>query len=175
MKFSLILPTRKRVNLVLAMLNSIAMTTKNLSEIETFVIHDNDDLETKKALLECQRQYEWLLIFNRERGTNLSRDYFNWAVPFTRGNYLWALNDDAEIETYRWDEIILDKMKDHEIGLGNVACPHYDHPEQISPFSYFPLLTRKTVEKLGYLMPEQCPGWCADARMCQIFNMAGKH
>jgi hypothetical protein len=173
MEFSIILPTRKRTNLLHKILDSIELRTKNLNEVEVFLIFDNDDRETERFTKDYKRS--WIMPLVRSRGDNLSRDYYNWCLQFTSGNYLWAMNDDAEIETQDWDSIILEKMKPYRVGMGSVSCPHYDFKNQIAPFSYFPIMNRETVKRLGYFMPEEFPGWGADDRLAKIFGIANKN
>lgn len=150
------------------MLKSIENTTKNPQDIETFVIYDNDDPDTK-ILLE---KFPWVKALNRERGLNLSEDYFNWTFPLTKGEYIWILNDDAEIQTQNWDEIAYKDMKHYH--LGQVISPHYDFEDQDSPFSYFPILCRKAIELFGWAMPAFFLGWAADFTLFQIYNTANK-
>lgn len=133
-----------------------------------FVIYDNDDIETKEEI----GKYSWVKPLNRDQGNNLSEDYFNWAFSFTCGKYIWVLNDDAEIETDNWDEIAFGKMKD--FCLGSMSTPDYDQEGKNAPFPYFPLLCRKSIETLGYVIPKYFGGWGADAVLYEIYHFAGK-
>ena len=170
-KFSLILPTRNRIPLLLKMLASIE-TAEDISCVETLVIHDDDDSESKEILENLQKP--WIKILSRPRGNNVSRDYYNWALQFVTGELIWAINDDAEIETSGWDKLIYEKMKDCEIALGSVWCDHYDYEGQSAPFSYFPILPRISTEKLGYILPSYYAGWGADCILSEIFQRVGK-
>lgn len=163
MNFSIIIPTRKRIPLLETLLKSI--TDKTSCSVEIIIICDNDDTET----------IEWLKgkevkLLTRDRGSNLSADYYNWALPHVTGEYIWSLNDDVEIETDEWDKIALAGLKDHDIVMGNVQSNHYDYEGEISTFTYFPILSRKAVDKLGYIFPCGYAGWGADSVLWEVYQ-----
>ena len=160
MKFSLLVPTRKREKLFNNLCKSIENTTRNLQEIEFLAIIDQDDKITKKY---TDKIYIKQLI--RKRGTNLSLDYYNWAYPFSTGKYIFVLNDDAEIITPNWDDLVVDFTLDN-VFYGKTINNNSIH----SHYSYFPILGRVGVEILDQVMSPLFPGHGADDQLFNVYN-----
>src|SRR5688572_1556781 len=105
-RFSLILPSRCRPDLLKRLVDSVTINTKRIESVEILVGIDDDDTETIAMIgrLNC--------IFHvRKRGNSISVDYQNWLYNFSRGKYCFVLNDDCEIITEWWDEIAWNKLE----------------------------------------------------------------
>lgn len=155
---SIILATRKRQQLFNDLINSIINTASDLSRIECLVAHDEDD---ERPAASCP----WLYYFPRGRGNNLSRDYHNWLFRYSVGDVLFVLNDDCLFATHKWDDIARLKL--------NTSLPQYGQTNPTLPYSEFPLVTRKMVESLGYLMPDHFGGWGADNYLYREASIRG--
>lgn len=166
MRFSLILASRGRSDLLQKMLASIQANTIDHANIEVLIGIDTDDVETIHF---CESiTYPWVLTKQRDRGTNLARDYHNWLVSFAKGKYFFVLNDDVEIQTYGWDAIASlkfdmakERTNNKTYGQTGPACG--------TGYSEFPMMTREAMLSLGFLMPEEYPCWGADSFLYSIF------
>lgn len=166
---SLIIPTRKRPELLGNLCLSIHETTYNHSNIEAFVIHDNDET--------VNLSYPWLNIISRSQGNSLSVDYQNWIFPRTKGEYIFVLNDDTQFQTYHWDKIAMDKitswLKPDGFVYGWISDNHdsrHRFGKQPNPYSCFPILSRKSIDALGYVMTPFYGGWSADVYLYKVYN-----
>lgn len=178
MNFSLILPSRGRVQLLSNLCRSVHNTTADAANIEMLVGYDWDDQPTVRAIPEMQKMYPWLKGHGRDRGNSISRDYQNWLYPKSTGKYLFILNDDVEIKTNRWDEIAFNKL-DTAFRDGIVYGWVSDSDENrfgktAAPYSCFPIVSRKAVERLGYVMHEYYGGWSADVYLFKVYNAANR-
>lgn len=163
-KFSLILPSRERPFSLERLCRSVETNTKN--EIEMLVGVDEDDTTIPTL------NYSWVNLHKRKRGNSISIDYQNWLFEKSCGKYIFILNDDCEIITKNWDEIAWNKLENlFPSGM------HYgftsDQPNSISNYSAFPILGRKAVESLGWLMPPYYSGWSADIYTHKVYSGAG--
>lgn len=163
MNFSIIFPTRERIQLLKNLLSSIESKTKYLNKIEVLIGYDNDDIETHLYLNKINK--EWIKPYARTRGNSISVDYQNWLFGFSSGKFLFVLNDDVELLTDNWDEICLNKAKEDILYGWTSDCPNSK-----SPYSCFPIISRKAVKALGYLMPPYYSGWSADIYLHKVFS-----
>ena len=164
--FSLFLNTRKRVELLSNLLESIVKTTHKLDEIELLIYIDDDDQESAH-FLEAYTQIPSLKILSGERPQNISSN-LNKLAATCKGDFLFVLNDDVKFLTPDWDSIILEQTADikNQIYL-IVASPAYPYPE-------FPILTKRAYEALGFFFDEELPGHYADLRLWNVFNAIGR-
>lgn len=169
-KFSLTVPTRKRVDLFENLCKSIQNNTCNLHEIELLAIIDNDDRSKYKEI------FPWVKILKRPRGNNMSRDYHTWAYLQSTGKYIWTLNDDCEIWTKNWDVIAYNFLNSYreadQILYGRTQSQGQKNKEgnDIVPFSFFPIISRKGIEVLGHVMSPLFPGWEADNHIYHVYK-----
>src|SRR4051812_21575406 len=116
MNFSLILPSRGRVQMLSTLCRSIDKNTIDHDNIEMLIGYDFDDTDTVKYL--GQVKYSWIKPHGRNRGNSISRDYQNWMYPKSIGKYIFLLNDDVEMKTYGWDKIAIEKLNNKDIVYG---------------------------------------------------------
>lgn len=157
---SIILPTAHRPTMLQNFLSSVQSTVKHMSSIEVIAGVEPDDEDTKKVLRSCKF---FVKGFVAEMKGNLAK-YQNLLAEHATGNYLWLLNDDAEILTYGFDAEI-----------AKLSMWNYGHVDSKSPGRYaeFPVLGRCAVEALGYLAPPQMTAWHTDPYLYNIYNGAG--
>jgi hypothetical protein len=160
MNFSLLLPSRLRENCLARLAESVQTTTADLQSVEMLVAVDDD--------CEYSLNFPFLSFHARERMPNIS-GYFNWLFPKCKGRFIWVLNDDAEICTANWDEILLDSL-DWQVPCYGLVHPTRFNDEGQLVFSEFPVLSRVAIERLGYVMPETYPGWAADNAIGRIYR-----
>src|SRR5579859_4036853 len=103
--FSLLIPSRNRPQQLSDLCQSLHRTVKDFSRIEVLVATDNDC----NVPIYKREYFPWLSLYSRHRINNISA-YFNWLFTFSRGKFIWVLNDDVEMTTMNWDEILLSKL-----------------------------------------------------------------
>ncbi len=113
-KFSILIPSRKRVELLKETLLSIENQTSNKNQIEIVFGIDIDDLDTKKFLNEYQKESNISIVINemaRGKGYQDSPNRLKNMISKSSGEYLIHFADDMKIYTKNWDVILTDKIK----------------------------------------------------------------
>lgn len=187
-KFSIILNSRGRIELLHNLLKSIVKTTSNLNDIEVLISIDNDDEITIKMLHGLVAlslvDISWLYWETIPRNRNLQNRLNNLANS-AHGKYIFVLNDDCEILTKLWDFHIYDLLEEYNdseisnrnlntsggIIYGATQCNSADHGPE--PYSSFPIISKKAVDALGCFMPDEVPGLGGDVLAYRIYNEIG--
>ena len=102
MNFSLIFPTRERPELLTNLLQSLDDNTSNKKEVEILIAKDKCD-ETDVWSIVKKFDKLNISVYEVDRSTNFSRDYYNFLARQSSGNFIWALNDDVEFPQKFWD------------------------------------------------------------------------
>jgi len=180
--FSILVPSRERIELLGNLCSSIARNTINPDKIEVLIAYDLDDEATIKVINDFSNTYgSWLKFIGRQRGTSISRDYYNWLYKASAGKYIIGLNDDCRIETLGWDYIIKNKID--KCGFGDNIFYGWigdAYPVFVDPFhtrlsgGSFPLVSRQAIQKLGYFMHEDLGGWGADIYLYNLYSQANR-
>ncbi len=173
-KFSIVFPTRERINLLKELLDSIQKNTANLSEIEVLIAVDEDDIDTMSFL--GHSDFSFIRIFPVKRSLNFSRDYYTYLAKHSIGQWIITINDDCQFVTKDWDVIAYEILKDKSRiiygwiedniegwrakGHGNYCC--------------FPLQGRKGFEALGFIFPERIPTWGADIHAKNLYDKVNR-
>lgn len=100
-KFSFLLPTRGRPELVKRFFQSILDTAHCIEEIEVILCLDDDDLESQNISNERFSIKKVVLPKGSNMGT-LNRACFEASS----GRYVMLINDDVIIRTKGWDKMI---------------------------------------------------------------------
>lgn len=100
---TLLCPSRGRV----ASLRSSVIGARELASapelVDVVVVADPDDLETAQAAAELRCR----VVLAPERfGYSRLHEYYNFAASVARGGWLMLWNDDAQMVTRGWDEVI---------------------------------------------------------------------
>jgi hypothetical protein len=160
--FSIILPTRERVSYLRHTIKNIIENANNSDNFEIIVIMDTNDAPTL-ILQEEFKKYKNVFVQVRVPGDSLVEHYINWSFQFTKGKYIMVGNDDALFKTKNWDTInyklLEDYLKDKPDGIVcavvNDGVPNHIHKHadefHCLPCS-FPILSRKAIEALGFIL-----------------------
>jgi len=101
----IMLPTRKRVNLLRECLNSFNAKTKNKSSVEILLKIDDDDQETIDFINSYQSEIEIkTIISDRGNGYGSLNEYYNSLAQISEAEFLMVGNDDGEMMTDNWEE-----------------------------------------------------------------------
>lgn len=165
MKFSIILCSRGRVDLLSNFLYSVEQKTLDLSQIEVKIGIDNDDIETKQFLQKNPRNYISWESAPRERRWPLRA---NKLAKECNGQYILIANDDAEIITDFWDAKCFPLLEQNgPIIYGSTECNSVDHGPQ--PYSSFPIISKAAIDTMGCFFPEYLAGLGGDVLLYRIF------
>ena len=173
-------PTRGRSRFIPAFFRNIAGTLENPETVEIIIQYDVDDTATQRSLEEQRMEYPSLpvKVIPRVRGTNLNDHYNNWLVynKIYKGKYFWVGGDDLRILTPGWDRIIPQTIENYLRDKPDRICCAFPIDKSINkppkPFEWgwFPILTRETIDVLGFFFPKEMATWGADVVLADIFN-----
>lgn len=176
--FSIMIPTRKRAQHLRLVLDSIFNTSKDISKIEIQIGVDTDD-SSWKSIVE-QYKTNNIFIHSRIRGDSFVEHYANWLASFCTGKYIIMANDDCLFRTEGWDLNVFNKLEAFLKGKsdGLVCGIVKDGEEELGRgkslgflTSSFPLLSRNTIEVLGFLFNPQYRDASADTNMQYTYHL----
>lgn len=174
--FSLILPSRCRPQYLKKLLDSIYKKTKDLLSIEVLVCIDKDD-PCFNEYIELSQQYKSFLLrmLMMDREKRLCA-YYDIMAEKSSGKYVWALNDDCEIETENWDAMFLNKVEKHHskifyARIGGTGHKYY-HSNLTGYSSGFPILSREAIDVLGYFYNPAFVSYHSEKYLHIVFNQS---
>ena len=150
---SVLLPTRGRPQPLEHCLRSLMGRARNPQRVEIMIAFDDDDTESIEHFSTHIQPYlddlgvEYTAMQFQRLGYLRLNEYLNALAAQSQGSWLFFWNDDAEMETQDWDQIIMDNSK--EFALLRAETNH-EHP-----YAIFPILPRKWIEITGHLSPHQ--------------------
>lgn len=145
---TVLLPTKRRVPLVIKSVRSVLSLARNPAEIEIAVAYDEDDHESDSFF----QSMEWRQLIDQygsqdcvfktpKWGYVNLHNYYNLMSEKTNGKWLLIWNDDATLITPGWDQFVND-AGDH-IGMLHVECTTYPK------LSLFPIFSRQWLNLFG--------------------------
>jgi len=151
--FSILLPTRNRVDKLTDAIHSLYSNAKYKEKVEFCIKMDDDDHETidyiKKLSKFINIKYD---ISPREGGYADLYKFFNKCCEISTGDWLFLFNDDGRMLTGNWDEIFLN-INPFEVkgwkGTKDI-CLFSPSVENRNASFIFPILKRTTYEILGH-------------------------
>jgi len=157
-KISVLLPTRKRTELVHSSINSVLANASHPEMVEILIAYDEDDAESKNYF-ESEKWTNLISqygatskIFETERhGYIKLYKYVNLLSEKATGNWLIFWNDDSVMDTQSWDDTI--RENDGYFGLLRAQSNH-NHP-----FAIFPIVPKQWVEEFGMFSPVNHSDW----------------
>lgn len=167
---SILLPTRKRVELVKKSLKSLLDNAAHPERIEVMLAIDEDDTESCNFFQNHLWQEfisQWpvtcdITVTARYGYTGLFK-YVNLLGQKSSGQHLMFWNDDALMLSQNWD-IEIDKEAGF-FGVLRMQCPNHPHP-----FALFPIIPRKWQELFGCISKVAHSDWW----IYQICNPLGR-
>lgn len=179
-EFSLIMPTRNRFELLKDNVSTFFKFAKNPDRVEMILIMDFDDPSIKDTMDLLANLSNTYLVCQHRTGY-LIKDYNNRGSQLSTGKYIWILNDECEMITKNWDEILANKMeaflKDKPDRLLYTLInddTHYSAGIQHCSGCCFPVMTREAVDCINGIMPPEINAHGADYAIYQIFKAAVK-
>jgi len=181
-KFSLIIPTRKRPRQLVSLVESLVEHTANINEIEIRFGVDNDDVKTQEALnlLKIKYPQHNFYIHKRNRGNSLVYHYINWLGSFCIGKYIFIVNDDCLWKCKNWDVLVYQRLenflKDKPDGIVCGICQDigYTPEEQSYLTTGFPIISKKAVDTLGFVLDPCFMDATSDDDICKLYATVGR-
>lgn len=177
MKFSLLLNSRQRVQLLFELFNNIVEVTQNLEDIEVIVNFDSDDYDSLCFMADLARvdhPINQVLQFEFKYRDMLLTTNFNRMARRSTGEFLIVMNDDARIETKNWDALCYPILKNFGSAVyGRTTCNSVDHHPTLK-YASFPIISKTGCEALGFFLPEELHSLGADVLIYRIYDEAKK-
>jgi len=157
-KISILLPTRKRTDLVVKSIGSLLANAANTADIEILIAYDDDDNESKDFFATVwpafiQQTAATTRVFELERyGYLRLYKYVNFLADQASGDWLMFWNDDALMATENWDTKIIEKTG--WFGLLRMPCINMNHP-----FALFPIIPNSWLKLFGKISPVNHSDW----------------
>lgn len=106
-KITIAWPTRNRPDLCIKCITSFYQKAFSQQQIETVMVMDYDDKNIPTILEFINQHLDWnIKTVIRHRSPFLIRDYVNLMARTARGQYIWGLNDECEVVTDHWDNVL---------------------------------------------------------------------
>ena len=171
MKYSLLIPTRERINKLEDCIKSIYETTHQKKNIEILIGCDFDDMSSFNMANTLKERYQRTMdikVFQRKRSEFLNRDYYNWLAEKASGDMIWVLADDLKLIVNGWDTEVTPYIENHfKTYPDKVLCvsmrdntPPPSH--RLPKFPCFPMFSKEAIKACGFLLSPNTPNWGAD-------------
>lgn len=152
MKISVLMPTRKRVDPLIASINSLLDNLSSDNDIEILLRFDDDDLDTVGAVKKVIDDERVKYFIGPRYGYPGFYRYINQLASEAKGDWLMLMNDDALMQTKNWDKEV-EKYDGKMVFLDS----NTNHGIFILIFSIVP---RKVFDILGHFsLSSQCDTW----------------
>lgn len=166
MKISILMPTRKRPQRLKLILDNIAASCDDISNIELLFLADEDDTETISELYALKQKF----IINCDKNIIFS-NMWNILYPEATGELIMIAGDDIEFKTTGWDTTIRAVFAEHKDKFILVGT---DDGIQHQNIAVHPFIHRRWVNTLGYVLPPYFKYWYADNWLTDVAKAVGR-
>jgi len=163
--FSLIVPTRQRIEKLRRFLVSLAATTADTGRIEVILVVDADDAESRAFHFDRVPLRRVIVEPGLPMGALNQAGY-----EASTGDYIMLLNDDVIVRTRKWDKRILSCLKRYPDGI---VLTHVNDTLFREGMCTFPLVSRTYCELAGGICPTDYLRYRIDDHVEQVFNLLG--
>lgn len=178
--FSIIIPSRERPHLLTKCIESFYKNAINPTYVETILILDYDDptLPSIFSFLNSSPYNEHIRTIIRSRSKKIIRDYNNAGTQLSTAKYVWIINDDVEIKTEGYDNILIYSinrfLRHYPDRLLYVLINDDIHVHLEKEFGNygccFPIISKETADVICGVMPSEIDAWGADTELWRIFR-----
>jgi glycosyltransferase involved in cell wall biosynthesis len=161
---SLLLPSRKRPEILRRMIQSVRNTAD--SDVEIVVRFDDDDESSMKAA-----QKDGAIVFSGPRLREMTI-YWNECYYVSKGKIICQANDDLTMASKGWDTMLEKAFA--EVPDKIMLCHGSDVFGHGSNFGPHAFVHRKWVETLHYFIPPYFSSDFGDAWINELANMIGR-
>lgn len=170
MNFSLLVPTRKRQQSLLQMLDSVKATAAKPEKIEVLIAHDIDERFHQSTIKKIHSTDLNTQIFKRERSSFLNEDYYNWLAKKSTGKYLWPIGDDVRFLTPNWDTILSEEIEKELQNKPDRILYIETEDGTEAKHCCFPLVTREVLNFFGQIFHPSILTWGADRTLYEVMG-----
>lgn len=164
MKFTAIVPTRGRPEMLNGCLHSFAYLESRVNEVHYVACVDLDDPVTAEAAKLYQRRYPTLTILFFNRPPSLGQYVNEAAAKFPADVYL-SLADDVICASPGWDEAIRKAVEEDPRGVFWWRTPE-------TRKATYAIVTRAWHEAAGRIFTDLFPFWFDDMWLREVYLMA---
>lgn len=176
-EFSLIIPSRSRMRLLINCIHSFFGRAARPERIEAIVMADFDDPIMRSFEEYTLNNNYNIRVFFQRRTTKMIRDYNNLGAQCSTGKYIWIMNDDYEMVTQNWDAIMgsqcdafLADKSDRVLYVHVDDSTHSAWGRADELGCTCPILSREAVDIQNGIMPAEIDMWGADVYLYRIFR-----
>lgn len=168
MKFSILIPTKNRINNIKNVVKTIYEKANDKENIEVIFYVDIDDNDSKNCIDSLNnKNVKWASSEHKI----LFSDMWNHAYKKSTGQYLMLCGDDVEFQTQDWDDKILDAFDKIEDKIAYV-CPDDGH--QSGRLGVHGFVSKKWIELIGFFTPPYFSYWYADTWLDEVSRMINR-
>jgi len=161
--FSIIIPTRQRVDKLQSLFDSFLAMTHDISRIEIILVIDDDD--ESSAAFECPSIHTERVIVR----AGLKMGELNMAgYKRSSGQFIMLLNDDVVVRTRNWDEKVLSVFKSFP---DEIVLVHVNDKIFQEKLCTFPFVSRTFCEQAGGICPPDYVRYRIDDHIYNVFNL----
>jgi hypothetical protein len=177
-RFSLVMPTRNRIGKLQKCLRSFFANARRPELIEVVLMCDFDD-PTARDFDAIVQEPTWnVKVVFQHRSKKMIRDYNNYGSQCSTGRYVWQLNDDFEMITRHWDEVLytsseafLADKPDRILYVQVDDSTHTNWGKEQQLGCCCPLISREALDAMNCFMPSEIDMWGADVELWRIFQL----
>lgn len=151
MNFSIVAPSKGEYPALRKMLDSFERTTKHKDQLEFFIAVNPGAEDSIKKIQELEYSFS-VKFFLRPKTKDFTNDYYNWMANKTTGKLIMPFNDDAWMRTNNWDEKILAKVRELGRTVFMLDIPDTARIKYKNVFPCFPMISRRAMSTLGFLL-----------------------
>ena len=163
--FSLLIPTRQRVDLINRLFQSIVNTTASTENLEIILGIDNDDNGSKAISHDVLQIKKVILPAGATMGA-LNRACFDASS----GRYVMLMNDDVILRTKNWDKILYSTASLYK---DDIVLIHVNDLLFREKLCTFPILSRKACLQIG-ICPSQYRRYRIDDHIYDVYNLLAR-
>lgn len=143
---SILLPTRGRPDYLRRSLESLSDLAAEPDDLELIVYYDDDDA-TAPAITDAAQAFSPTntVLHSERMGYKRGHDYYNQLAAAAHGDLLFVWNDDSDMLTPLWDEMLLDAPH----CLERIQFMRRDTLEKAD--ITFPVVGRRVYDTLGHI------------------------
>lgn len=167
---AVVLPTRNRPKELHRFLGSMVVLADNPEKIKFYLYVDDDDKVTPEAI-DSALQLIHPRIFSLIGNRIIMSDMVNKLLPYVEEDIFFLGGDDLVMRTKGWDSIIENTFSNI---LDKIALLYGDDLSPCSNFATHPIIHRKWVKSLGYILPPYFSCDYADTWLNELADAIGR-
>jgi hypothetical protein len=176
MKISILIPTRKRIQNIKNLVESVYSTAKNINNIELAFYVDSDDEETKAFFAKEKEKPKFTHLIETKVVIQDRQATFgetnNVLYRISTGDIVMMAADDVCFRTKNWDQIVTDEFEKYPDKI--VLIFGYDGIQPPGTLATHSFVSRRAVDILGYVTPSDFGYNYADNWITEIYRQIGR-